>query len=682
MTNKTQGLWLEFSATAFNCVSIFLVAFPFIKDWGFTRLDQYQDLLPLAQMISRRTNSLFLYAAGCAIVFAAGLFYESVVLKRFGKSSLWLSIETVLSAGFVVLASSAALGKFVLAVFLFRAALSAGLFVALKKAKAGIWEKAALGAAAAAAVFFFIKYLSAPLFAQWTLGSWIKLAWVTPLVCILFVVQERFPKFLRRIIDGCVFIVIILLVFKNEFGIFDYLIFLSAINDIGLGKDILVNVLVPYGFFNMYFAAFVFRVFNVQDYFAGLSFLISVLYACGYSACYIFLRRYTGNLVLSIAGLAAIFCIDFYYLHIPIHWLPQGTLLRLGSYLPVLFWLYFWQNKRSRGIEWALAATFAIMFFWVVEYGVYMLIALSFIAGYRIAAGKSDRWPALMGKVLVGLLAVSCFLSLRIYFKYHQPPQWGDLFYFQKLYATTGLTMNQLGGPDVWVIPVFIYWAAIYAALKFSGRYAEVWLFLGVFGLLFFLYFIGKGEVFSLARVLVPAIILGVAALNVLMRQAAPLKYGAYVLTAVVLVLLVETAAKRDKVEVPSKKLPTLVKLLKNQGNYLKFETDLAAIKRLVPPKEPLAVLSKNDSLYYIYAQRPAFFKNAFYPHVHRLSDLPRMSERVLAEKPKYFFVDNSSFQSYDNLVADYTEAVMERVRPYYVKRATAGFLDIYEHIE
>jgi hypothetical protein len=121
---------------------------------------------------------------------------------------------------------------------------------------------------------------------------------------------------------------------------------------------------------------------------------------------------------------------------------------------------------------------------------------------------------------------------------------------------------------------------------------------------------------------------------------------------------------------------------MRDAENRARFERDLQAIQSLVPAGEGLPVLSKNDTLYYVFGERKALFKNSFYPHFFFKSDLDEISGALLSSPVAYAFVDNSPFQPYENAVdPSIARQVWGRVASRYRFVRHAGLLDVYQRL-
>ena len=693
----------EYLSTLFTCLTLYLIIYPFIKHLGFNSQAGYDNLLPLYQFTASRNNSIFLYINACEVFLIGGVLYNGIFLPRVYHRPIELSFEVLVSLGGLIilwLCPSRNVGFIVLLV---RLGMPFAIRSIFSRPNTALQEHSFLDyggwlLSGMTLLIFIYQYLGQQIlpYVNTTLAR--NLLITLPIAGVIAAGTRYLPKFLLKAVDVAIIVTVGLLVFKIDYSYFDYSVILGAVNDIKLGKDILANVVISYGFLNIYIIAGLFKLFAVTDFYIALSIIVSIFNLLGYTAIYFFLRRYTKDLWITLTTFFLIFYVDFYYMHIPIHWIPQSTFLRLGSYIPVMLLIFFWP-QRSKTKEWLTAASIAFWLFWAAEYGIYMLLALLGMSSCHYIFSQDETkkvWYFRLGKIIVVTIGIGLLLASRIWLKYHHPPIWSDLFYFQRLYSQSGLAMNQLT-LGVWVLPYLIYWTAIYICLKFykSIPNAAAWLFLAFFALEFFLYFIGKGGGYVLGRTVLPVFLLWAAAANYLVHHTNQ-KFPVYLLLIAGCVFA-NTAIQKEGREGTSPtqliqenqqnlkkaaKIPSLVTFLKTESNFQRFQYDLLVIQKLVAFDQPAAILSYNDTLYYIQAKRQSVFKNAFYPHIMSHSDLIGIRDTLLKNNVRYVFIDYSNYRCYANLVTEYLPTVIELLNPYYRQRARLGLLDVYERIQ
>src|SRR3989338_9746564 len=105
------------------------------------------------------------------------------------------------------------------------------------------------------------------------------------------------------------------------------------------------------------------------------------------------------------------------------------------------------------------------------------------------------------------------------------------------------------------------------------------------------------------------------------------LKYAVYILAIVINFYLIASVEKygsqknlvqhlkdNPKDFIKNARTNTLAKFMP-RNRIQEFEYDCLMIKKLTSARDPLVLISRNDTLYYAYTQRKSFFKIAFYPN-------------------------------------------------------------------
>ena len=367
----------------------------------------------------------------------------------------------------------------------------------------------------------------------------------------------------------------------------------------------------------------------------------------------------------------------------PISWLPQSGFLRFGAMLPVFLLGSHALDERpqSRRLETAFAVTAAVALLWTIEVGAYVALGLAGVGGPRAAAragrshGVPGGWPSSRSRSAScsrwsSLLASSCSTGIA--------PPWADLLHFQRAYSA-GLAMVALKTVERWPIPIIIYVVTALVALTAPRvRHGSAWIFLALFGLGAMAYPLGRktGHLADLSRVVLLSrccspfpswasssrnadrlkvevqgrvFRIATAASAGLLAASAGLTCLVYADAAAQLDTYLALGAKRPPKAHRGGRRPAGRRSCRTPENRAAFERDVAAIAALVPPDEGLPILSKNDTLYYVFAKRTSIYKNPFYPHFFYKADIDQMVAALLTSKVGYMFLDNSGFQAYEN---------------------------------
>jgi hypothetical protein len=705
---------VEGLGTLFSALGAMLTVLHFTGGMGFP--SEARRALMLTFNLSRPTNTLFQYAVALATIFAVGALDARVLARRMAPVARRLDL--LAAAALVPVVWWTPLDRLALTAFGARVVVAAGLAAAPGRARVELMTPLARLAAwapaiAGAVALDLLSLLLPPGLNTAVAGApaWLLALVIAPV--LLFFAEELAPSgmlvWLRRVGIVLVLIAIPLITFKTESAYFDPAIIIGPVNDIMLGKDLPNGVVSTYGFLFVYFLAAVFRVFRVSDPFLGLSLVNSLAFSVGYAAIFVFLLRRVGRLSLCIAAMTLLVAIHFFHLHVPIGWLPQVGFLRFGAVLPVFLLLYVLEERpQSRRLEMAFAVTTAVALFWTIEVGVYVALGLAGAFGRALLLRTpGDRTVfRLVGKLMAAVGGVLALVTLRVVVRHGHLPAWADLLHFQRAYSA-GLAMVALKTFERWPIPIIIYIVTALVALTAPrARHGGAWIFLALFGLAAMAYPLGKTGIFDLSRVVLPALLLAFAFVGFVVengdrlylevqgrsyRLATAAAAGLFVANAALTCLTHADAAPqleiflaeaRDHRKPIAESSPSWQAFVRTPANRAAFERDIAAIAELVPPDEGLPILSKNDTLYYVFAHRTAIYKNSFYPHFFYKADIDRMVEALLTSKVGYMFLDNSGFQAYENGIDhQIANQVWARVSPHYRFVRHAGLLDVYERL-
>jgi len=643
-----------------TALAIFCFCFPFLKKFGLPSQETFQQLDTfLKATAAQRTNNTFLYVSGCAIFLGTFLLYRVAVFPYFLRSTSFKLRWGLLTVVLVLV------GFFVKWVVVDASILPA------------VWKK-----------FEF---------------------WVGGVVLYgLLAYEHRLPWPVRLVFDVAMFFSIVLLTFRNDVHYFDFSNFICVVNDLALGKDILFDVISQYGFLNMYFLAWLFKILGMHDYYSGLAIANSLFYALGYVFIYFIFRVYTRRVVFSILATFCSVVIHFYvWADIPVHWTPSVGFLRFGMMLPV-FYLLFNETVRRRWYwGWVTAFMIVVSLFWVIETGIYIFVSFVVVAVLKsfLADGAGNRRDLISVLPKIGVLFVVFifFLTVRIWLKYGTWPVWEDFIYYQKHYLVSGLGGQPLNNVHIWPVVTLIYFITFYVCFSFYDKlkHVDAWAFLSFYGLASLLYYISLVIIDHLARVALPVTILCFIFLGHLLKkdlvfscrsikfESKYLLYAIAVIPSLILGLtldrwdnqktLVERLQESPHKFFKNTRTDSLSKFLP-KNRLQEFQYDILSIQKLIAPDEPVILISKHDTLYYTYARRKSFFKIAFYPNFsYTISQVPEAIEKIVNGKARFVFIDHSPYQCYSNVVSSHWMKMRDELSKYFYLKQSLGLLDLYD---
>lgn len=713
-------------ASICNALAVLYTVFPLLKDLGYQDPSYNKLLLPFQAGRTFPVNSLFMYVSCYSIfLFVVGLYCLGLAgLRRFqGVAVAFREItllDGIVSLGALALVRSSSSLPQTLRVHGAHL-LVLGLLVCLTRITwltrrlpklSVLYDSgsAAFCAVCVAAASSFIVYgpleyirgsvLSDTLSYFWPLcgaiagalllGSLYRLA---PLPTR---VRSTLTVLLSLAIDLFIIRSLMLFCFRNDTAYFDASIIVAPMHDVLMGKDIGVNVVSTYGFLNIYLLALFCKVFGVTDYYWGLAYVVSGCFAVGYSAIYLFLRYHTKNIVLTVLGMIFAISINFNYVHVPIHWLPQCGVFRFGAFIPILIALYFVESLRAKkSLQWLAAGVIAFSVLQLPETGLYAMIAISAIVALRVAFLRDWFFAWFLGKICALLASFAVGFEIYVALKYGERMNWGDLLYFQRVYSAGRIAMANIKQVGFLGVVSFVYFLGLYVsverlALRKSGRHDSAWMFLSVIGPLMMLYFVGKQGLSDLARVSLPAVVLVIVGINYALRN---FRYKPVVMISVyglsAFAISYSWLANdrfgmkdhwllskpRQQADLP----PWQEMFFANRDTYTKFLQDVEVIKSLVPPGEGLALMSRMDTLFYTAAERKSVCRNKFYAHFFLVAEMEECANLIHTSGTKYFFQEHTNFQHYGNLVSDHMRDVIDNPVNKFKLYKHLNLIDVYE---
>ncbi|MEY2932910.1 MAG: hypothetical protein RL033_3659 [Pseudomonadota bacterium] len=676
-----QVLLLEGAGSLLSGLGAVVVTWQLTRGLSFVNEQRREAMLPFN--LSAPTNTLFQYAAGLVVALAVLVLYARGVAPRLGRVAQRLDL--LAATALLLLAGLMPGPRLALAALGLRAGVGAWLL--LRAESAALEPGRPLERLAAWAPLTGILVCAAGLALVLPSGlstairnapTWVLLVAAAPVV--LFFVEETLSgtalRWERRIGLALGLVAIPCLTYRVAAAYFDFATIVGPVNDLLHGKDILQGVVSTYGFLFTYALAGLFWLFRVNDPFLGTAVVNALAFSIGYGAILLFLAQRIQRISLCLASMGVLLALHFYHLHVPMSWLPQSGFLRFGGMLPVFFLLYAWPTRsQSRGFEWAFAACSAVAILWTIEVGLYIIAGLAAAGAHQIwlRAPGDRRVFRLIGKTAAAIVLILACVGLRVLVRHGHWPIWADLLHFQKAFSA-GLAMSPVTSIERWPVPILVYLITLFVAVRAGHRlsHAAAWVFLAAFGLASMVYPLGKAGIWDLGRVVLPATLLTAVLVGYLFQareqtaprlrrgevldvsSLAPLVWFAVFACAVcfVQVEVAPQVAMANSLERSHRKpiaheAPAWHGFLPAAESRARFESDLAAIHAVVPPDAALPLLSRNDTLYYVFGERRSVFKNSFYPHFFFKSDIDEIARDLETSTVGYLFVDNSAFQIY-----------------------------------
>lgn len=294
--------------------------------------------------------------------------------------------------------------------------------------------------------------------------------------------------------------------------------FLGPINDILMGKVILVDAYSQYGLLLPYFFAWIFKLIPLSvPHFFYLMVVVGIIY---YVFAYLVLKLFTKSNVWALIGLITMFTLHFYSTFDRFT-RPQVFPLRYLMDLPFFFLLLLYDNTRKKWLGYFLPFFAAVTFYYNLEAGSSIIIGYLVYQTLHVLFSQKDK--SLSFRIIsifksyfyhiFYILALGLLYSLYAKLVSGQYPDWSSILFYIRIFSK-----GFAGGDPPPVIGLHILTLAIYlivlikSFLSYIYKWQEsnyLWkISFAVYGLSIFIYYAKSPYILNLAIVSIPAIIL------------------------------------------------------------------------------------------------------------------------------------------------------------------------------
>jgi len=484
----------------------------------------------------------------------------------------------------------------------------------------------------------------------------------------LFRLDQKIPW---RKMERLFMLALAVLVFHPNFPVdpHHYNYFMGPVNDIVHGKGLLYETTSLYGLFNIYFLLAAFTILPFS--FVSLSFITAIFYFVFFAAIYFFLKAWLKSPALAAFGAASVYAIMFLFNTSPtrsVYLFPAMGPFRFWLYVPVLWLLYFYQN-RPRPILRELAIFLsAASLFWNFESGIALCAGTFavFALESRLPPGKFVK----LGLEFLGYIAaIIALITVVNYAVYGSMPGWIK-FFKELLPFGSGIGMTPLPGIGVFDIFVFLYLAAALIFLQ-NYRRGQTFdlpaVFLTVYGVFYSLYYVGQSTWQNLYLVAVPPILLGAYLLKNY-REERSVRAAFYSF----LILIAMFFAVKLPVEFKNRDYGRLASLSAVPAADADLWQDAEYIKEhFAGNRIPLVHL--RDTTLLVHAQKSNLLDLYYFFTLYYTEDVERAARDLEAQKPPILLVGKKR-----NDQIDYFMSFLKNYR----KSGELNTLEIYERAD
>lgn len=325
---------------------------------------------------------------------------------------------------------------------------------------------------------------------------------------------STYEVIIRRL-EPLLFVLLIILLFHPNFpfDVHHYNYFLGSVNDVYQGKPLLYESSHLYGLLDIYFLLPVFKIIPLT--YAAFSLIVTIFFIVFYLGLYVFIKQWLSSRVLALVGSGVAVAMGYFFQVSPTRsalYFPNMSPFRLGMYVITLFFiLYFYKTKNSRFAHYAMFSS-GVALYWNFDTGVFLSFSvLSTLAFHYLTTGR--QWLKLLKACLYYFTYVAGIfagISVVNFLYYNAWPNWA-LFFRETDEFVLGAGMYPLPAIGLYQILVLMYLTVMLVGIYSwwtKKNFDLVVFFLGVYGALSAVYYVGESTWQLLYVITTPFILL------------------------------------------------------------------------------------------------------------------------------------------------------------------------------
>lgn len=449
----------------------------------------------------------------------------------------------------------------------------------------------------------------------------------------------------------------------------DFNYFLGPVNDVLGGKAVLVNSPSQYGLLNIYFLAGLFKFIPLTyNNFFIMNFVFT---AAQYFLVFILLQKWFNNTVISLLGIFLILQQNYSLLIANILLYPQAGFLRFGP--GILFSIFiFLKEKNSpssvllKVVEYLLLG-FTV--FWGFDTGFYFLGAYLFYIAVKSFSYKKPLMKLLMmllKSVVITVVILSMFFILISAFTYFSVGSWPDWYHYiaSTVLFTNGYGMVPLNplGPYLLYIGIYIGILSyiIYTILsrKIGNRHdLAILSYLVMYGILQFIYFMGRSHPNNIHYVVIPLILIGCWLINKVIMTIKNrnfdfnntvvlfLSFNGILLAILFLSVIITAGAVKMYQNFIYREIgmPSIDGIYETGGDKQTLAYLNSYFQTIPVYSRKLAIISTKDTLFLIKTASVNIIDSNNLPYNVTYADLNKLGNQLMAKKPDTVFIDKDN---------------------------------------
>ena len=531
-------------------------------------------------------------------------------------------------------------------------------------------------------------------------------------VILLIIAEERRPVSTRiaSLVDLAVIFGIAYLVAHLNYNYGDYSYFLGPMNDILHGKTLLVDSDSQYGLLQIYSVALLFKLGHIELSYANFAIINVIGYMVGYSLIYVILRVWSRSQVASVVGLLVLVQQNYFVQVSCVLFYPQTGFLRFGLWIPLMLMLLIKSRLRldrnphlKSLFAWPELFLVSIAFFWGLDSGLYVLIAFVtsvVVDSINLGTSFKHRLFSLFRRVADLLLCVILTFGVIVFYTLIHAgkwPNWGMFASDSILYAS-GFGMIPMPKIGLWWLLVGVYFLSVlYVLLRLfffhSTKELDVLAFISAYGILQFIYYVGRSDPNNLHHVFIPAVLIscwffsktvGLVKSKLLLTKCrmigAPVR--AVAILGFILVILALSSLfllgtgkmmndieNRGNIAASFGQRDDMAKLFPNPTDQEAIIRSIDAINRECGTSDKVAIISSIDTFFLIKTKKVNQLSTNNLNYYVLKDQVYRLGKEILDSKPNTIFVDR-------NPAAEAVTILKRIISESYHLAENVGFLD------
>lgn len=486
-------------------------------------------------------------------------------------------------------------------------------------------------------------------------------------------------KFRALLIDSLVVLAIIVAIFDIYYSIFNVNYLIGAVNDVLGGKTMLVDSQCQYGLLPIYAIALPFKIFHIPLTYGNFALLNTITYIVAYLTIYLILRAWLKNILISVFGIFLI-TQQNYFLGAPLGF-PQSGFLRFGCWIPVMLILLIRIKLDTKNTNYYLRNTIKILelllvataFFWSFDSGIYVLVAYGaaiFIETFENNAEIKIQLKKLLlkvGQILGALLFLFIAISVFTYIRSHQWPDWYQYIQYVLIYSSNGVGMIPMPKIGLHLLFLVLYISsASYIVLKLfftnekGQRDLPILSFITAYGIMSFIYYVGRSHPNNLHHIVIPAIIIIcwfiLKGTNYFASESGKeffkrnmlVMSSSLMLIVLLITLPILVSSKEMILNLSGRETIVRIKerddikwLIADPNKQVEYENSVRAIEENENGSDDVAIISSLDTLFLVATHRTNVMNSNNLPQEVLRSQIEQLGNELLTAKPESIYIDH-----------------------------------------